>query len=186
MSIEIRRAVLVTARATAATLIGAASALALCGVADAAPQSQDDCRAYEITLHGGGQPTHRCVVKNDVTNDVVTPNAISRICINDGNDLILYWNGPVGAAGPILCIRGQGWTNLDATQPDGRNWNDRASAWWAGCSAGHFDQNGGLFPGKQQGFSGGVGASAPSGNFDGVGGHLPNDSLSVVTLDSDC
>ena len=114
------------------------------------------------------------------------------MCGTDQNDLVLYWNGPIDVArgiippGPALCVRGQGFLDLDATQPDGRNWNDQASAWWAGCSSGHFDENAGINPGQQEHFSGGSGTSAPSGNFDGRPGVLRNDSLTVVTLDTNC
>ncbi len=149
------------------------------------------CQQLELTLHGNGKPTSRCLT----TSGSIQPLTRAFSCRNDGNDLVLYWNAlpnPPATGnvpgGPSLCIRGQGSLDLSqGNQPDGRNWNDQASAWWAGCSAGHFDESSGLFaPGRQQGFSGGRGASAPSGNFDGVSGHLDNDTLTVVTLDSDC
>jgi hypothetical protein len=95
------------------------------------------------------------------------------------HDLALYRNGPINPSqgiipsGSVLCIRGSGYLDLNTTMADGRDWNDKASAWWAGCSSGHFDQNGGLFPAQQQGFSGGKETSAPSGNFDGLSGRRP-------------
>ncbi len=141
------------------------------------------CQRLELTLHGHNQPTSRCLTTSKGAQPLSTVP-----CGNDGNVLTLYWNSlrnppapgniPPGA---ILCIRGQGYVDLSGTA-----WNDQASAWWAGCSSGHFDTNAGVYAGKQQYFGGGSGASAPSGNFDGAGNHLANDSLTVVTLDSSC
>ncbi len=95
---------------------------------------------------------------------------------------------PYIPSGPILCIRGSGTLDLSqGLQFDRRNWNDQASAWWAGCSPGHFGENDTWWnPGAQQSFSGGAGTSAPSGNFTGQNGTLRNDSLTDVTLDSNC
>jgi len=145
-------------------------------------ESLQDCNALEVKLNGKQSPTYHCLSKE------MQPAIFGRKCVNDGNDLVLYWNGPLYPPstippGPILCVRGAGVLNLNQTFPDGHNWNDQASAWWAGCSAGAFyvDINEG---GGAAYFSGGSGTSAPSANFPygGVG----NDQLSSIRLYSDC
>ncbi len=146
------------------------------------------CAHTELTLHGHNKPSTRCLDANIGAQ----PNIFSRKCGSDQNDLTIYWNSPLNPpnqipGGPILCIRGKGYLDLSqGVQADGHNWNDQASAWWAGCSSGHFDENAGIFRGTSQNFNGGAGTSAPHGNFNGQNGALNNDSLTVVTLDSDC
>ncbi len=146
------------------------------------------CNTVEVTLHGTGAPASTCL---DSKPGVVSPQVFARVCKGDGSDLIIYWNGPIDVAhgifpsGPKLCIRGNGTLNLAVTQPDGRNWNDKASAWWAGCSNGEFWLNAGHnWPWEGSTFDGGNGTFAPSGNFPY--GNVGNDQLSQVELYSNC
>ncbi|MFC5180720.1 hypothetical protein [Actinomadura harenae] len=170
------------AAAGAGILAGLTGPIALTGAAQAAPTAKGDCQVTEITLHGSRPATHRCLRKEGT----VTPN-VSVVKCDNSRQLELFWDSPISAGGPVLCILGKGWLNLaDGDQADGRNWNDKASAWRAGCSSGHFDENAGWSPGKQQYFDGGDGPSAPSGIFDGQQDHLANDTLTVVTLEKDC
>ncbi|MFI7643303.1 hypothetical protein [Nonomuraea sp. NPDC049400] len=185
-----RRPMLLRSRALRLMLgitLGFVSMPVLASAASASSAFADGCRTLEITLNGS-KHTSRCLD----SNDSVAPLTWSTRCTGNESDipyLALFWNGPLDVdkkifpGGPTVCIRGRGWIDLNATMGDGLNWNDKASAWWAGCSSGHFDEHAGLFPGRQQYFNAG---NKHWGNFDGKSGRLPNDSLSVVTLDSDC
>lgn len=176
-----------TAGAAAASPAHPASALAL----------RASCHTTEVTLHPDGAPTSRCLSRDGgaIRTGHITPDIGTDPSCGSVNDLVLYWNGPIDVAhgvippGPILCIRGQGDLDLASQTYGGLNWNDEASAWWAGCSSGTFHQNDpvlGIFSGTNENFSGGSGTSAPSGNFDGRPGVLPNDSLTDVYQSTNC
>ncbi|GHO70493.1 hypothetical protein KSC_093850 [Ktedonobacter sp. SOSP1-52] len=90
--------------------------------------------------------------------------------------------------GSMICFIGTGWA--DMTQywifwPG--NWNDQASSFYGGCNSGTFYQNVNTSThtgwGNSQNFSG---VYSGEGNFDGLNGHLPNDSLSAIYISSSC
>lgn len=182
----------------AITLLGLAGTAGAAAASPAHPASalasRASCHTTEVTLHPNGAPTSRCLSRDGGAIRTASTIGTDALC-NSENDLVLYWNGPINVAdgvipsGPILCIRGNGDLDLTKQTYNGLNWNDEASAWWAGCSSGTFHQNDpvlGIFSGTNEDFSGGSGTSAPSGNFDGRSGVLPNDSLTDVYLSSNC
>ncbi|GHO47042.1 hypothetical protein KSX_52050 [Ktedonospora formicarum] len=90
--------------------------------------------------------------------------------------------------GSMICFIGTGWADL--TQywlfwPV--SWNDQASSFYGGCNNGTFyqnvDKNTHTGWGNSQSFGG---AYNWGGNFDGLNGHLPNDSLSAILITSSC
>lgn len=83
----------------------------------------------EVTIQSHGSPDVRCLT---TVRPGVTPLAgTDATCPTD--DLVLYWNGPVGVSPNYLpCINGSGLLNLNQNFY-GLDWNDEASAWWTGC-----------------------------------------------------
>jgi hypothetical protein len=152
------------------------------------------CHTVEVMLHGNGKPASKCLAGSGS----VTPNTATPAChdptIDDQKFLDVYLNGPIDPpsniipTGLVLCVYGQGDLSLSNGDIGGVNWNDKASAWWAGCSGGIFYQDsvGGHGSGFQETFQGGPDGNQPFGNFDGQNGDLPNDSLSAIHISNNC
>ncbi|MEO7022034.1 MAG: hypothetical protein ABI234_17920 [Ktedonobacteraceae bacterium] len=152
----------------------------------------NSCTVTQITLHGTAAHTIQSMPCRTPkkTGAGVSPLISTSSGVCPADDLILYYNGPVGAAGPILCVGGFG--ELDLTfSLGGVFWNDVASAWWTGCQDAFFYvdiQRGGNFAFAQGSDNG---ASSPSGIFPYQSripfngrGTVGNDQLSSIYLQS--
>lgn len=140
-----------------------------------------NCTVTQITLHGTAAPTVQCKSKVGTRKGIGHNNPITGSCSSDA--LLLFYNGPVGAKGPVLCVTGFGLLNLNQYF-GGVWWNDVASAWWTGCADVNFYLN--INKGGNWAFEPGsdYGNSSPSGNFPLNTGHgtIGNDTLSSVYL----
>lgn len=147
------------------------------------------CAVLQVTLHGSAAPDSQCLSQTaPSSNKGVIPNtSADKSCPT--NDLVLYWNSPIGVhPNYLLCLIGFGELNLNqslftqngTTTGTYLNWNDQASAWWTGCADVYFftDINEGGNWTRVVGSEHGL--NSPSGNFPY--GNIPNDSLSSVLL----
>lgn len=157
------------------------------------------CQTTQIELQGNAAPKVSCL-DGKKSSSGVTPNTYVETC-PESQALELFWNGPLDVthgvypSGPRLCIRGQGHLNLTGTI-NGLNWNDQASAWWAGCSGGLFYKDAYTYSKPYAGFYAGDDqwGNFPYGDpiyYDGSqyakdNFYIPNDSLSGVDLFTQC
>jgi hypothetical protein len=180
-----------------AIFLGLCSTLSFTPTSYAATHSHSSpassCTVTQVTLHGTADPTIQSVPcttsKRTSKGNGITPTISTSGSSCPADDLILYYNGPVGASGPILCVSGDGTLNLNHNF-NGVWWNDVVSAWWTGCSDTFFyvDIN------KKGTFAfaegSNYGLASPAGNFPynsvpvyGIGsGTVGNDKLSSIAL----
>jgi len=171
------------------------------------------CQKSEVVLQGKKTPNISCLDGSLSTNvqnapyitDTYHTNlnpTLSVVGCPNSSALVLYWNGPINVSagiipsGPELCITGEGTLNLAAQTINGLNWNDQASAFWAGCVGGNFYVNNNYYN-PMAAYPAGVGNAAPAYNFpytdyDELPGDpnwtIPNDALTMIDAGtySDC
>jgi hypothetical protein len=166
----------------AATVIGG-TALALsgainAGVGHAATAAKSTCALAEVTVHGTGAPSTRCL---SASGAGLTPQAGTDTGCPT-SDLVRYWNGPIGVSpNYTLCVNGTGLLNLNQNFY-GRNWNDQASAWWTGCRDVYFYTDINQGGGSAFEYGSYYGQTSPQGIFPDQG--VGNDKLSSVYLAS--
>jgi hypothetical protein len=100
------------------------------------------------------------------------------MCAGRANDVKIYQDAFQRSTGGQICFTGTGFANMIDYQINFLvSWNDQASSWSSGYWHGVFfgDING---EGPHQNFP-----VFDTGEFDGVNGHLRNDSLSSLRLD---
>ncbi len=140
--------------------------------------TQKGCKAMEITLHGNGEPTMKCNVWYAAVDSAHAPFTSGTFC-NTTDDLHIYQDAFQRSTGAIICFTGTGFLNMNEYGMNlFQNWNDQASSWSSGIWNGTFyvDNNG---EGRSENFT-----YYNTGEFDGQGTHLPNDSLSSIKIDS--
>lgn len=147
-----------------------------------------ECGHLQVYLHGWQQPGVKCLdvlvqsrLAHLSTSRSIVPEIYTTGC--DNNSLVIW--ADANFTGWTICFKGAGATDMTSycgPAPVGClwNWNDQASSYAPGCSAGTFYMNIGE-GGEAQGFA----SHGPRHNFGGPG-MLPNDSLSSVKLTSNC
>jgi hypothetical protein len=136
-----------------------------------------NCSHLQVYLHGKQNPSFKCM---DAVQHSVSPNGISPSGC-DAHSLILWSDADF--SGYTICFKGAGGTDLTSyclPWYDGGclySWNDWASSYAPGCSAGRIYKDIG-----EQNALVSFGANGPRGNLSGS----KNDAASSVSLNSNC
>lgn len=159
-------------------LMTAGSASAAITPRSSPPTAAATCARTEVTIHSHGSPGVQCLT---AVRPGMSPAAgTDTTCPTD--DLVLYWNGPIGVyPNYLLCVNGLGLLNLNQNFY-GLNWNDEASAWWTGCTNVFFYDDINQGGGSAFEYGSPLGESSPRGIFPDQG--VGNDQLSSVYLSS--
>jgi len=147
-----------------------------------------DCQHLLVKLHGLAPATGSCLDKHVsamlsmAATSGTTPDLGFVDCGNHANSLILWFD--TNFQGGTICFENAGSTDMTQWNCPAPhvfcNWNDNASSYQSRCSAGTFYIDVGE-QGPSQKF-----AAHEQHNFDGLSGRLPNDSLSSLTLNTNC
>jgi len=136
-----------------------------------------------VTLRSSGPAIATCLDGQPATNRKAMTDGTYKDSSCAAYSLWLY--ADANQSGSMICFRGNGSVNLSDYTYNCQvgfcySWNDVASSYYTGCSGGSFYEDANL-SGTRQDF----GMYAP-GNFDRQSGRLPNDSLSSLSLNSNC
>jgi hypothetical protein len=137
---------------------------------------KSSCHELLVHLNGNALATSQCLDQKIGASTGFKPATAQDNCTTIGALKIF---SDANYQGNVICFTGTGSVNLTSYWIAWPfvSWNDVASSFDGGCMAGTFYANTNNW-GASEAFGNGNNAGA----FDGVNGHLPNDTLSSLTI----